>query len=76
MFNILDKRKAGIIGSISFYVLSLLLPAIYARNGADSEAYFYGINVLMSGYFGVFELNFAWFANIFYFLGLIFLAHD
>lgn len=76
MFSIPDKRKAGIIGSISFYVLSLLLPAIYVRNGADSQPYYSGIDVLLIGFFGVQEHNFAWFANLFYFTGLIFLAHD
>ncbi|MBK6608389.1 MAG: hypothetical protein KBF99_17750 [Leptospiraceae bacterium] len=52
--------------SIVLYFISLALPIFFC--GIRSTTY--GFEILLFGWMGIFTLNFAWFANLFYGLAL------
>ncbi|EKD55315.1 MAG: hypothetical protein ACD_60C00015G0023 [uncultured bacterium] len=59
--------------SITLYLLALYFPALGCNYfGADSARYTIstGFIILISGWLGIFVLNFAWLANVTYFITL------
>lgn len=60
------------LASVALYLLSLALPAIHEVGLGVAPTR--GLGILATGYFGFLFLQLGWLANVFWVLGLVFLA--
>lgn len=60
--------------SVGLFLISWALPALEFRRSNAANDVMFGLRALVVGWSGVFAAVFAWFANPFWFFGVVFLA--
>jgi hypothetical protein len=64
--------KTGLLASMALFVIACCLPALEWRSTNDPRDVMLGLRALAVGWSGIFAGVFAWYANPFWMLGLLF----
>jgi hypothetical protein len=63
--------KAGLLVSVVLFVIACFLPALEFKNSNSANSIMWGANALAVGWSGIFAGVMPWYANPFWFLGLL-----